>query len=160
MIQMHWSRALYDEYEPQKLIFMILGVNMETMIPKNFIENKLSGTSRGSSPTRLKKLCRVAASKRKTIGWIPSNLDFSVPNAYLCSGHLWSKLSLGANPITLRGTFSTSHVSICDPDFASANRIWIVGCHFEPGDVTFQQFLTFKNFTLNHENTSFMTTLV
>ena len=48
---------------------------MTTLIGPKLIENKFSGAARGYSQVLLKKLYRAAASKRKTIGWIASNLN-------------------------------------------------------------------------------------
>ena len=62
--------------------------SMKTLASPKLVENKFSGTSRGSSLVRLEKLYRAAASNRKIIGWVASNLNFSMSKLHLCPAHL------------------------------------------------------------------------
>ena len=81
--------------------------SMTTLVQPKLIETKFSEISRGSRLVRHKKLYRVAASNRKIIGWVASNLNFSTPSAYLCSAYLWVKFALGANQ-----NYSSNYISL------------------------------------------------
>ena len=80
-----------------------------TLIHPKLVENKCFVTSRGSKTVRYEKLHRVEASKLISQEWNASNFIVSMSIPHLCSVQLWVKFALGANQITLRGTFSTSH---------------------------------------------------
>ena len=93
-----------------KIFFCENRVSCRTLDGPKLIANKFSGTCRHSRLVRLEKLYRVTASKHVLQEWIASNLNVSMPIVHLYSACLWVKFALGANQITLRGTFSTSHI--------------------------------------------------
>ena len=86
-------------------------VSMSDLTQPTSIQNNIFVTSRQYYRVIRKTMLHFLFFRAKTIGWIASYVDFSRQVAYLCNVRLGSKSSSGDNRITLRGSFSTSHLA-------------------------------------------------
>ena len=108
------TRGSRDSRSPTKIaIFKSMAKNrplQKTLMSLNFVANNFFVTSRRYRRILHQNLLRFYIFSAKTTGWIASYVIFSMRIAYLCPVRLFGKSSPDTNRITLRGTFSTSHL--------------------------------------------------
>ena len=94
-----------------------------TLNGPKLLENKFSGTWGGTRRVRIKKMCKWKSNIEKSSVWSRAMINFKLQMLYLCAAYFWCKTACRAKRITLRGTFSTSHIPSVQYNIASLHDI-------------------------------------